>query len=492
MNKIFRIPIMTFCLGLVLNLLGCASFKAENSGANNGLSDILGRIIYKGHESASISNEDSNYNFKFRPFRELVLENGLKIIFVPDDSLPRISLTLLVKAGSMQESKSMAGLNSFMTSLLDEGTIHRSSVKIAEEFGQMGTGVDISPGYDFTTIDSDTLSLYSENLLELFSEIVMHPSFSDLEIKRKKAQVLSMLTKKVDSPSEYATEKMDEFLFGDHPYSRDVNGTLESVKGISKQDLISHYLAYYRPNNSTLAVVGKFDSEYEKLVEKTFSNWDRRTIQSSKAEPASSTEKMQVRLFIKKGLQQSQIRLSQVGISRSDEDFLTLRLGNEILGGGFASRLNQKVRDDLGLTYSISSYFDVRRDKGSFDISTFSKNDSAGRTFDETLKVLNEFVSDGASEYEVNAGKSQLIGQFPRTIETSDRLAFNFLILDFYGIPFDYLTKYNKSVNSLNASKVNAAIKRHLDPTKFKAVIYGNESIIPQFQKYQPEVIMLP
>jgi zinc protease len=241
-----------------------------------------------------------------------------------------------------------------------------------------------------------------------------------------------------------------------------------------------------------LAVVGKFDADYEKLVEKTFSNWDRRTIQSSNAEPASFAEKMEVKLYIKKGLQQSQIRLSQIGIDRLDKDFLTLRLGNEILGGGFASRLNQKVRDDLGLTYSISSYFDVRKDKGSFDISTFSKNESAGRTFDETLKVVNEFVTIGASEYEVNSGKSLLIGQFPRTIETSDRLAFNFLILEFYGIPFEYLTKYNKNINSLDASKVNAAMKRHLDPLKFKAVIYGNESIIPQFQKYQPEVIMLP
>jgi len=207
---------------------------------------------------------------------------------------------------------------------------------------------------------------------------------------------------------------------------------------------------------------------------------------------AADADKLQVRLYVKKSLKQSQIRISELGIARSDKDYLALRLGNEIVGGSFASRLNQKVRDDLGLTYSISSQFLVRKEKGSFSINTFSKNETAGKTFEESMKVIEDVLKGGVNEKEVNAGISQLLGQFPRSIETSDKLALNLLVLNYFGIQFDYLVNFNATVQSLNVETVNNALRKNLNPSKFKAVIYGNESIIPQFEKYHPEIIELP
>lgn len=430
-------------------------------------------------------------SFKLQPFKEVTLDNGLKIIYVRDNTLPRVSLTLLLKTGTMQEPASQAGLNALTAYLLEQGTQSKDASTIADDFGQMGSNLDISPGADVTTIYSDSLSSSSENLLNLFADVAMNPAFKDGEIARMRSQVLAGLKKKIDNPSSFTDDKMDEFLFGEHPYARDTNGTPEGVKSITKQDIIKHYLTYYRPNNATLAVVGQYGDDYEKKVQEIFGKWTKRTIPATTVAQPPAIDKLQVRLITKKGLQQTQIRLSQVGIARPDADFLSLRLGNEILGGGFASRLNQHVRDDLGLTYSIYSNFDARKERGSFDISTFTKNETAGKTFDETLKVVEDYLAKGADDREINAGKSQLVGQFPRAIETADRLAYNLLVLDFYGISFDYLTDYNKNVESLSTKKVNEAIRRHIDPTKFKVIIYGNESIIPQFQKYNPEVIKM-
>lgn len=431
-------------------------------------------------------------SFALRPFKEVTLDNGLKVIFIRDNTLPRVSMTLLLRTGSMQEPPEQAGLNAITAYLLEQGTQTRNASVIADEFGDMGSTLDITPGADVTTIYADSLSNSAEDLLKLLADVTMNPSFTDGEIHRMRSQIIAGLQKKIDNPSSYADEKMDAYVFGDHPYGRDVNGTEEGVKSVKKQDIIRHYLTFYRPNNATLAVVGMYNDDFENKVKDAYGKWTKRSIPNVSVPAAPVSDRLQVRLYVKKGLQQTQIRIGQMGIDRMDSDYLPLRLGNEVLGGGFASRLNQKVRDDLGLTYSIYSYFDVRKDKGDFEISTFSKNESAGKAFEESLNVANEFVAHGANDKEVDAGKNQMIGQFPRAIETSDRFAYNLLVLDFYGISFDYLTDFNKNIAAIKTKSLNEAFQRHLDPSKFKAVVYGNESVIPQFQKYTPEIIKLP
>ncbi|WP_413582221.1 M16 family metallopeptidase [Bdellovibrio sp. HCB288] len=427
--------------------------------------------------------------FKLMPYKEVVLENGLKIIYVRDNSLPRISLTTLIKTGNMQEPKDLAGLNAITAYLLEQGTQSRDAMKIADEFGQMGTAVDVNPGYDTTTVYADALINDASALLQVYSDILMNPSFKDGEINRMRSQLVASLKKKIDNPSAFADEQMDQFLYGEHPYGRDSNGTLTGLQTLRKQDIIRHYLTYFRPNNATMAVVGKFDAAFEKEFQDTMGKWTKRTIPEAEVAKAPAIESLQVKLVVKKGLQQTQIRVSQLGIARTDKDFIPLRMVNESLGGSFGSRLNQKVRDDLGLTYSIYSGFDARKDRGSFDISTFTKNETAAKALDETLKVVKDFVENGATEQEAAAARNQLVGQFPRAIETSDRLAYNLLVLDYYGISYDYLTDYVSNVKKIKQKDANATIKKHLSPVNFKVVVYGNDSIISQFKDYKPEIV---
>lgn len=430
----------------------------------------------------------SNGSFRIQAYKERILDNGLKIIYIRDTSLPRVSLTMLVKTGSLQEPASKAGLNATTAYLLEQGTQSKNATQVADEFGQLGSSLDISPGTDVTTLYSDALTTGARPLLGLFSDIAMNPAFKEGEINRMRSQMTAGLQKKIDDPSSFAEAKINAFVFAPHPYGRDVSGTPETLKGLTKQDIIKHYLTFYRPNNSSLAVVGNFDEAFERNVEETFGKWTKRSIPAVTAEAPMAIDGLKVKLVVKKGLQQTQLRLSTLGIARSSEDYLRLRLANEVLGGSFASRLNQKIRSELGLTYSIYSTFDVRKERGSFDISTFTKNETAGKAFEETMKVLGDYLSAGAKENEVIAARNQLVGQFPRAIETADGLAYNLLALDFYGIPYDYLTNFKKNIEAIRVKEANAAISKALDPKKFKVVVYGNESIIPQFEKYKPEI----
>lgn len=461
---------------LMLPLI-CSTFVSCSSSPKQAVPPVSKGYVFK-----------DNGSFKLQPYKQVVLENGLKIIFVRDTSLPRLSLTMMVKAGSMQEATDRAGLNALTAYLLEQGTQTRNALKIADDFGQLGSALDVSPGSDVTTIYADSLTTGADFLLDLFVDVTMNPAFKESEITRQRAQLVAALQKKMDDPSSFSDTKMDQFLFGDHPYGRDIRGNPESLKVISKQDIIRHYLTFYRPNNASLAVVGSFNEEFERRVEEVFGKWTKRTVPLVKNPEPPAIDGLKVKLLVKKGLQQTQIRISGFGIARAHEDYLRLRLANEVLGGGFASRLNQKIRDDLGLTYSIQSYFDFRKEKGSFDIITFTKSETAGKTLDETLKALTDYAKQGALDSEVTAGRNLMIGQFPRALETADRLAYNLLALDFYGISPDYLTEFNKNVAAIKSKDANEAFKKVVDPTKLKVLIYGDEKIISQFEKYKPEV----
>lgn len=427
----------------------------------------------------------SSGSFNLRPLKEITLPNGLKVVFIYDSTLPRVSLTLLVKTGVLQDPRGKEGLNALTAYMLEQGTQSQPALKLADAFGQLGTELAITPGADFTLLFADSLSTSRDRLLSLFADVAMNPAFTDAEIARIKSQMLAGLQRKTDDPSNFADDKIEELLYGPNPYGEETNGNIASVKKLRKQDVIRHYLTYYRPNNASLAVVGKYDADFENKVRAAFADWSMRTIPQPKTPAIPSVEGLKVDLLTKRNLQQAQIRLAQVGIQRQDPDFLKLRVANEILGGGFSSRLNQHVRDDLGLTYSIYSYFDSRAAGGSFEISTFTKNDTVGRTLDETLKVVANYVKEGANEKELDAAKNLLIGQFPRAIETADKTAFNVLALDFYGIPLTYLTDYNKNIEKISLKDVNEVIKKHLTGDNFKILVYADPKVAPQLKDYK-------
>ncbi len=423
--------------------------------------------------------------FKLRPMREVQLENGLKIIFITDNSLPRVSMTMLVKVGARQDPKGKEGVNGLTSRLLAEGTQSKSATVLADELGNLGTEIGIDPGNDFTIISMDSLSNSAVKLLDLYSDIIMNPAFLDVEVVRTKSQVIAQLQKKIDNPSSFANDAFDEFLYKGHPYANDIMGTPVSIKKIRKQDAIRHYLNNYRPNNAELAVVGRFNKDFEAKVSDIFKKWTEKPIKEFAVRELKPIQGIEVKLVSKPGLQQAQIRIGEYGIRRIDPDFLKLRLANVALGGEFGSRLNQHIRDNLGLTYSIYSYFDSRIDRGPFVISTFTKNDTVGKTVDESLKIFTDFVKKGITEAELKASKEQMMGQFPRAIETADLLAYNILVLNFYGVSLSYLQDFMKNVEALSLSDVNLAIQKHLDAKNLRVLVYADEKkVADQLSKY--------
>lgn len=427
---------------------------------------------------------------KVRPYSVRELPNGLRIYFIRDETLPRVSLQALVKVGSRQEPAELQGLNSLTAGLLDQGTTSKNAEALAEAFNALGTEFSANPGDDSTFFSASTLSPEAERLLDLFYDVLMNPGFSEKELNRKRDQYKSALKRRMDNASAFASREYEGYLYGDHPYGRDNLGTFQSLDRVRRTDLLRFYLSWYRPNNTLLAVAGRFDADFEKKVEDLFGKWGKRELKETPSPMPSPVDKLSVRLVTKPGLVQTQIRIGQIGIARADDDYIRMLLANEALGGGFGSRLMQRIRDDLGLTYSISSGVDARKVAGSFNISTFTRNDSVGRTIQETLGVFRDYVSKGITEEELATAKAQIIGQYPRGIETADGMARQLLMIDFYGRPLSYLTDFPKIVDAVKLSDVNAAIKKHMRADGLKILVYGDEkAIAAQLKDLNPEIV---
>lgn len=472
MTHFFRLALAA--ASIVISTGGCASKTAEST---------------YGVAMPVSSRSSGNSVTTLRSYRETTLPNGLKILFLPDQSLPALSMGMLVKSGGTTDPEGLAGLSSFVSDLLDQGTTRRNATQIADDLGLVGASFRTSVDYDYTYLAISGLSVSSNNLLSNFAEFAMQPAFPDAEIKRVREQTIAGLQRSLDNPRTVADLGMLGALFGKHPYGRPVVGIRSQLSSISKKHVIQHYLKYYRPNNSILVVIGKFGTPFEKNVETTFGAWGKRDLPKLALESPKANPGIQVRVVEKAGLTQAQIRIAGIGIKRQDQDFMALRLANTVLGGAFASRLNDKIRKELGLTYSISSSFDSRIERGPFEISTFTKVESIDKVVGETLKLYQKFVADGITSEELARARGYLKGIFPQAIETSDKLGFNLVLLRLYGIPDRYLTHYLYNLDALSVGDVNAAIRRHMKPSDLAIVVHapkesaeGLKSLGPQYE----------
>jgi zinc protease len=422
------------------------------------------------------NSREASSGYRLAPFTEKLLPNGLRVLFVPDDKLPYISYSLLIRSGSAQDPSGQAGLSSFVAEVLDKGTVKRGAPEVARDLDRLGAEFDASASYDYSMVGLSGLSIHGEVLLSNLIEIVTQPAFSDAEIERTRKQTLAQIERRVDNPDAYTDLAFAEYLFGNHPYGRPVGGSLESVRSIKKKNIIQHYLRHYRPGQSILAVIGKITPDLQSKIEKEFGAWTNRDVPSDTFPPIPKVQGKKFRLVDKPGLVQAQIRIGHPGIRRDSDQFLALRVANTILGGAFASRLNDRLRKELGLTYSVSSFFDARQDVGPFEISTFTKNESIGQAVAETLKLIGQFRQDGVTSAEVERAKGYLKGIFPTAIETPEKLALNLLILRNYGIADSYLTNYLGEIDRLSVADVNRAIRAHISEENVKVVVHASAS----------------
>lgn len=439
---------------------------------------ILSAILVFGCSSGQKKPSSSTRafgKFQLRDYKETTLTNGLKVLLVEDKRLPYVTLSVLVNAGYAHDPAGKSGLTAFTVNLLDKGTLTRSASQIADDLEQLGMSLSADTSADFSYLSLNALSWNQDKALENLSEILIDPSFIREEVVREKKQFLAAIKKRIDDPSSYSNELFYSYFYGQHPYGKTQLGEVSTVSSIRRKDIISHYIKYFSPKNSWLVVTGKFSNDIQPQLEKYFSRWKERETNALSFPKLAAFKGTNIRLVHNHSLVQSQIFFGGTGISRQIPEYLEAKVANTILGDGFSSRLVKNVRVKSGLTYSIDSEFDTRKDQGVFVIGTFTQNMAVRQTLQEVMNTYKEFYEKGVTDEEVQDAKAYLSGSFPQVIETPERFAYNLLVLRVYGVPDSYLMDFQKNLAKISTEKVNKAIKKYFNPTDMKILIYSNK-----------------
>ncbi|MFC3908992.1 M16 family metallopeptidase [Legionella dresdenensis] len=400
--------------------------------------------------------------------------NGAQVVFHQAMEVPMLDVNVAFAAGSAYDGKNF-GLSALTTELLDQGNARFDANQIAEKLADTGAQYESETSRDMVMLHLKTLT--SEDALaqamETFSLIITKPALRFDAFNREKSLLLSRITQQQESPDEVANIAFFSKLYKNHPYAHPINGTSQTVKMLSLNQVRNFYKQYFVGNNAYIVIVGAIDSAKahelaEQLVKDLPSGQHAPAI--IKATPLAAAEKANIPY----PSSQTVLRLGQIGIDHTVPDYFALMVGNYVLGGGtMVSRLADEVREKRGLTYGVVSQFMPMPGDGPFIISLSTKNSQAVQALQITEETIKGFLQTGANEEELTAAKQYLTGSFPLSLASNSNIAGLLMRMMFYHLPDDYLDTYTARIEAVTSQEIKQAFDKHIRPDAMLLITVG-------------------
>ncbi len=405
---------------------------------------------------------------------ERTLPNGATLLVSEQHALPIVLVTAVLDAGSRRDPEDAFGLASLTADTLTEGTSTRSSNEIAAAIEFIGGGLSAGAGVDFATVSVKVLRKDLDIGLELFAETLLDPVFPEVELARAKESTLASLRSAEDDPTDVAGKAFSRALYGGHPYAHPVEGEPESVARIGRADLVRFYEKNYGPQRAAIVVVGDVEvDDVERRLVEALASWRRR--EQGPLEPASPPPDELRLIEIDRPVTQASIVMGHRGVARSDPDFEAIRVMNYVLGGGgFSSRLMEKIRNQAGLVYSVSSYFSGGELPGSFRIILQTKNASVPQAIELARAEVQRMRDGGVTEDELRDAKTYLTGSFPLSLDSNGEIASFIASSWFLGLGLDAAEKHLEQVEAVTLDDVSRVAAARLRPQQLLEVVVAD------------------
>lgn len=391
------------------------------------------------------------------------LKNGMSVLLVENHKLPIVAMTLVAPgAGAAADPDGKGGLASFTADLLDEGAGGLSAIAIAEEQDRLGAGIGAGADVDYAQVSVSTLTKTLEPTLDLLAKIMTQPTFEQKEFDRVKGDRSIALELRRDRPREVVALMLNGALYGlDTPYGHPITGVREKFKDLTVADVQAFYKEHWNPSVMTLVIVGDFDPKLLRAkLDATLGAWKPVGVKKP-VKPKVVTAKPASRLLLvdRKEAAQSDVRIGLVGLDRKDRRYYQFEVLASTLGGGFTSRLVQRLREQMGITYGARAGMDYRQAKGPFVISTAIVTPKTAVGITEIITILDDLATKDVPAEELDKSKQNLIRALPSLFDTNASTAGAFADLALFGLPDNWYTGYAANVRRVTAKEVKAAAK---------------------------------
>jgi zinc protease len=419
-------------------------------------------------------------SFKPPVVKRLKLKNGISVMVVENHALPIVAMRLIVPgAGAADDPAKQGGLAAFTADMLDEGAGGLGPIQIAEESDRLGASIRVFADIDDAEVGVQTLTKTLDPTLELMTKIVTQPAFDDKELQRVRGDRLTSLELRRDRPREVAQLVLDAALFGmTSAYGHPASGVREDFKDIKLADVTAFYKAHWNPAVMTLVVAGDVDAAaLQGKLDAGLGAW-KVTGAKRPVRPVATAAKLKNRLLLvdRPGAEQSDVRIGLVGPERKDKRYYAFEVMTSTLGGGFTSRLVQRLREQLGITYGASAAMEWRLSTGPFVIASAIVTPATGQGIGEVIKILDDLTSNELSAEELEKSKQNLIRALPSSFETNASTAATFAELALHGLPDDYYAHYADGIRKVTAKDVKAVAKSLVPSGKMVISVVGDMS----------------
>jgi predicted Zn-dependent peptidase len=412
-------------------------------------------------------------------FRRTTLSNGLTVVseFMP--SVRSVALGVWVRRASVHERRHEMGVSHFLEHLVFKGTERRSAKEIALSLESLGGSLDAFTSREHTSFQARVLDEHLPQAADVLCDLIFRPALRESDLSLERNVVLEEIAMVEDTPDDLVFELHNETLWGSHPYGYAILGTRETIGAMHVDAVRALHGSAYQPQHMVVAAAGRV--EHEALLDVLSSTgWDARPAGEAgdPVVPDPVTEPP-TRRHIDRDGHQTHIVLGGPSVRYGDPRRYAVSLIGLMLGGGMSSRLFQRVREELGLAYSVYSFQSFHLDSGLHGTYAGTSAETAGRALEEILRELSVISAEGFPADEVEAGKSQLKGQLTLSLESPASRMFRVASSALYGEPFLALDETLARIDAITTEQVTEACHELFTPERQTIVTLGRSADLP-------------
>lgn len=428
----------------------------------------------------SAPNPDPLPELNLPKIETVSLSNGLTLSVINRDSLPFITIRLVVFAGEHLSPEQFPGTAAFAVNMVTRRTIKHDPEEIEEMVESIGGHLITSTTPDYVMFTLTFLEEFLDNGLEIMSELILQPSFTSVEIGNvKRSLYYDMLNKASDS--EYiAKRQLLQFLFADHPYHRSVYNE-DVIKNLNERILLSFYDTHYRPNHAWIVLIGNLSlGTASRKVSRYFQTWESKNREFSPLPSLKPNDKLKVCFVHIPKERQATIYMGNILTPVSADDVFPLLVMNQVLGGTATSRLFMNLRESKGYAYYAFSHLDLFKACSVFYIRTRVRPEVIRAAVTETLGEIEKITKEKIPSFEIEQAKSYLIGNFPLNIETLDNLSHKVAQIQALQFGEEHWDDYLENIMFIDSNRVFEATQKYDFMTPV-VVIVGDRDVLADY-----------